>query len=208
MKLFTFIGMLSLASARGFGQGTLEITFDGPPPQPSGTAYGDTSYSESGMLFTPIDPTTGGQFILNGGGTSLFPDDGTPYIQSGGNGLMFGFSDASSFGLASVDLAAYSTVFPDFSVDFVGFLAGGGTITSTFSGTGLNFQTFHFGPEWTGLDSVEVLESPWSLDNLAVAVPEPSEFALAILGSAFFCCRYRRFQRKDLKLRRSENWRF
>jgi len=187
------IGVFCIGLLRSFGQGTVQITFDGPPAQPPGTEYGMTSYSEAGMLFTPIDTVTpGSQFSRCGGGISYFPDNGTPYLQAGGNGLLFSFSDGSVFGLSSVDLADYSTAFSSYDVDFVGHLADGGTITKTISGSGITFQNFQFDSQWTGLTSVEVLDSPWSLDNLAVTVPEPSGFALAALAAAFF---YRRFRR-------------
>ncbi len=189
--LSIFVGIFCLGSVSSFGQGTLQITFDGPPAQPSGTQFGATSYSEAGMLFTPIDTTTpGSQLTRNGGGIAGYPDDGSAYMQEGG-GLLFSFTDGSVFGLKSVDLAGYSTAVPDYSVEFEGFLAGGGTITTTFSGTGINFQTVQFGSQWNGLTSVEVVDSPWSLDNLVVTVPEPSGFALTMLGAAFFCRRFR-----------------
>jgi hypothetical protein len=45
-----------------------------------------------------------------------------------------------------------------------------------------NFQTFYFGPEFSGLTRVEIPSYGWSLDNLYVSVPEPGTFALMILG--------------------------
>ena len=196
-QVLLFMGVFCFGLVGGSGQGVLQITFDGPPTQPSGAQYGATSYSEAGMLFTPIDTTTpGSQLTRNGGGIPGYPDDGSAYVQSGG-GLLFGFDNGALFGLNSVSLAGYSTVAPDFSVDFVGFLANGNIITTTFSGNGIDFQTFQFGSQWTGLASVEVLDSPWSLDNLVVAVPEPKEITLLMIGTAFlYCCRRKRFQEK------------
>jgi hypothetical protein len=127
----------------------------------------------------------GSQLTRNGGGISGYPDNGSAYMQSGG-GLLFGFTDGSLFGLNTVNLAGYSTAVPDFNVEFVGFLPGGGTITTTFSGSGIDFQDFQFGSQWTGLTSVEVLDSPWSLDNLVVAVPEPNGIVLVALGAGVF----------------------
>ena len=46
-----------------------------------------------------------------------------------------------------------------------------------------DFQTFYFGQEFSGLTRVEIPTFGWSLDNLIVAVPEPSTFALLIAGA-------------------------
>src|SRR5437879_4609487 len=99
-------------AANSYGQGTLRITFDGPPVQPRGTAALVTNYYESGVLFTPITPGDPHHaFVRNGGGISGYPDDGTTYLQAGlGSTLMFRFTNGSAFNLVSVDLAEYSTV--------------------------------------------------------------------------------------------------
>lgn len=104
---------------------------------------------------------------------------------------MFSFTDGSLFGLVSVDLAEYSTVVPDaVTAQFIGYYADGGTITTSFTTDGIidgtgplaDFQTFNFGFGWTGLTRVEVPGYGWSLDNLVVAVPEPTSGALLLLG--------------------------
>ena len=48
-----FVAIL-LVSSSVFAQGTLQITFDGPPVIPINTARYVSSYSESGMLVTPM----------------------------------------------------------------------------------------------------------------------------------------------------------
>jgi hypothetical protein len=167
-----------------FGQGTMRITFDGPPPQPPGTQYGLYEYSESGILFTPVGPPNpDNQFTRNGGGILGYPDDGTPYLQAGvGESLMFSFTDGSLFSLRSVDLAGYSDVVPDFTVAFVGYRTDGSTVSTSFSGTGIGFQPFYFGSEFSDLTRVEIPTFGWSLDNLVVSVPEPSGFAFGALA--------------------------
>lgn len=105
---------------------------------------------------------------------------------------MFSFNNGSLFGLVSVDLAEYSTVLPDaVTVQFVGYYADGGTVTTSFTTDGIidgtgplaDFQTFYFDPkDWSGLTRVEIPTWGWSLDNLVVAVPEPSPGALLLLG--------------------------
>ena len=104
---------------------------------------------------------------------------------------MFRFSTGSPFSLMSVDLAEYSTVVPDaVTVHFVGYRVDGSIVTQDFTTDGIidgtgplqDFQTFQFGPEFSGLSRVEIPTFGWSLDNLVV-VPEPSTFALLIAGA-------------------------
>ena len=179
------------------GQGTFTVTFDGPPIQPRGTARLITNYYESGMVFTPIDPSDlGSAFGRRAGGSSLYPENGTTYLQGlQGSTLKFARLDGSVFGLASVDLAEYSTVFAyPATVHFVGYRADGTTVTTDFTTDGIidgtgplaDFQTFYFGPEFSGLARVEIPYPGWSLDNLVVSVPEPGTCALLLFGAGFF----------------------
>ncbi|HEY2082863.1 MAG TPA: hypothetical protein VGI88_08760 [Verrucomicrobiae bacterium] len=151
----------------GFAQGALHITFDEPPTQARGTGYEVTYYYEAGMVFTPETNTPGSQFIRIGGGISGMPEDGTAYLQEG-TGLIFSFTNGLSFSLISVDLAGYSDVVPDLSIDFVGYKSDGSIVTNSFSGSGIDFETYNFGPEFTNLTRVEVFGDSWSLDNLVV----------------------------------------
>jgi hypothetical protein len=97
--------------------------------------------------------------------------------------MVFGFTNGMAFGLTSADLAGYSTVLPDFSVDFVGSLPGGGTVTTNFMGSGIDFRTAYFGPEWSDLTGVQMSSLSSSLDNVTLSVPEPGAGALALLGT-------------------------
>jgi hypothetical protein len=183
-------GLIFVLPTLSLAQGTLIITFDGPPLQPPNSQYGVTSYSESGMLFLPGPSDFDGQFERNNnaGGAPAYPVDGGTYLQTGyGESLEFSFSSGSLFGLAAVDLAAYSTLIPNYTMDFVGYLSNGSTISTSFSGIGINFQTFDFGPEWSsGLTQVEIPNAPWSLDNFVVAVPEPEGGALGSVSAITF----------------------
>lgn len=165
-------------------QGTLQINFDGPPLQPPGSSYGVQSYYESGIYFEPL-PGSDGFTRAWTGRSSAWPDDGTPYVIAGaGDTLAFSFENDSVFGVKSIDLAAFSASFPDFTVDFVGYHPDGSTITTSFSGNGINFQNYNFGSDWSsGLTRVEIPNYGWSLDNLVVAVPEPGAGALFGLGA-------------------------
>jgi hypothetical protein len=101
------------------------------------------------------------------------------------------FINPTQFGLVSVDLAGYSDVSPDFSATFIGYLSGGSTVTTNFSGTGLSFQTFYFGQEFSGLRWAELSSDldAWSLDNLQVGVPEPPSCMLLLGGLSLFAFR-------------------
>ena len=183
-----------------YGQGTLQITFDGPPSQPPGTATFVTNYYESGMLFLGALNTNGplpmfSRFGRNGGGITGRPDDGSAYLDSGPSTLMFSFTNSLVFGLLSVDLAEYSTVFSNepATVPFLGYQQGGGIVTNVFTTDGIidgtgplaDFQTFYF-TNFTDLTRVEIPGPPspsgWSLDNLVVSTPEPATSGLLLAG--------------------------
>ncbi len=130
---------------------------------------------ESGILFSGIN---GNGFTRNGGGVSFYPADGGAYLQALAvppEGLVFRASNDSLFGLVSVDLAEYSTVFPlPLTVQFIGYYMDGSTVTTSFTTDGIidgtgplqDFQTFLFpNKEWSGLKRVEIPTSGWSLDN-------------------------------------------
>ena len=142
------------------------------------------------MSFTPIGLSGFGRVARNP--VPGLPDNGTSYLDAAlGQSLMFRFSTGSPFSLMSVDLAEYSTVVPDaVTVHFVGYRVDGSIVTQDFTTDGIidgtgplqDFQTFQFGPEFSGLSRVEIPTFGWSLDNLVV-VPEPSTFALLIAGA-------------------------
>jgi len=88
------LGALILISSSVFGQGTLQITFDGPPVIPSNAAHTVTSYNESRMLFSPL--LGSGSFGRVGAASgsvyprSGLPDDGSAYLDTLlGESLMF-----------------------------------------------------------------------------------------------------------------------
>jgi hypothetical protein len=123
------------------------------------------------------------------------PDNGTAYLAAPlGSSLLFSFANGSAFNLISVDLAEYSTGFQTpLTVPFIGYSVDGGTVTTNFTTDGIidgsgpltDFETFYFGPEWSGLTHVEILTIAWSLDNLVVAIPEPSSVVLVLSGGVF-----------------------
>lgn len=166
-----------------YGQGTFQVTFDEPTPLPQGTAAYITQYQESSLSFVPILPDGGFGRSRGGSPGYLFPDNGTSYIQAAlAERIAFSHLDGLAFGLTSVDLAGYSAVVPDFSVRFVGYTQAGGTVTTTFTGSGIDFKTFYFGAEFSDLTRVEIPDSPWSLDNLVFSIPEPASGLMLLSG--------------------------
>jgi hypothetical protein len=135
------------------------------------------------MAFSPIAGSDG--FTrANGSVGGLFADNGTDYIQASlGDSLQFAPINGSTFGLSSVQLAGYSSVVPDFAITFTGLHPDGSSVSQTFSGSGLTFQTFSFNSQFTDLTKVEINNPVWSMDNLVIVpAPEPSSLALALFG--------------------------
>src|SRR5205807_4626168 len=84
----------------------------------------------------------------------------------------------------------YSTVVPDATIHFVGYRRDGSTITTDVDRHGIVFQTYNFGPDWSGLTRVEIPTYGWSLDNAVISIPEPSTGALLVIAViAFGSCR-------------------
>lgn len=169
------------------GQGTLSITFDGPPAQTGQSVV--SSYVESGMHF---GSELNGFGRFQSGFLPGFPDDGTAYLQGAGQGgynNLYGyFTDGSTFGVESIDLAAAGGSSTDISAVFSGWRSDGTYLTLNVSGTGIDFRTVNFGPEWSsGLTAFGIANAPsspdgWSVDNLVVMVPEPDTRVLVAAG--------------------------
>jgi hypothetical protein len=175
-------------------QGTIHVTFDGPPDMPPGSSLQWGLYSESGVGTHALS----GYFMRRWSGAPLFPDNGTAYIQpSGGDELFFDYwGSGKRFAAVSVDLALYSASSLDpVTVQFVasGYRRGTDIIATTqFTVSGAVdsqgrplFQTFYFPPEFTGMYYLSVMPTAplWSLDNLVVYIPEPSSAALMCAGA-------------------------
>jgi hypothetical protein len=172
---------LFIANFRCLAQGTLRITFNGNL-RPDTSVY-IPNYYESGVWFEPL-PGSGGFIRGNGIGTTIWPDNGTDYLQAtAGDTLQFYLVNKSVFDLTSVDLAGYSTVLPDFNVDFVGYKADGSTVVENISGSGIDFKTYYFDSRFSDLTRVEMPVSIWSLDNVVFTIPEPSQSKLLIFGA-------------------------
>lgn len=202
--VISLVSMLSLSGEAAIGQGTfgsVRITFD-LPARPPGTGILLQSYYEAGFIFTSIAES--GRFGRIAPGDPRDPDFVTPFLNTGvGESLMFSLTSGGLFDLVSVDLAEYSTVVPEaVLVPFVGYYADGTTVTTSFLTDGIidgpagarDFETFHFGPEFSGLTRVEIPSYGWSLDNVVVVIPEPSTGSLLVLGVAL--AGFRQYKRK------------
>jgi hypothetical protein len=99
------------------------------------------------------------------------------------------------FGMVSVDLAEFSTLYPTpRTVRFVGYRPDGSTVTTDFTTDGIidgsgplpDFQTFYFDSRFSDLVRLEVPTPDWALDNMAFSyvVPEPGTTALVLLAGA------------------------
>jgi len=206
-KIITITGSLVLLLASlgsAFGQGTIHVTFDGPPTMPPGSSSsGWYIYSESGVGFSSLG--SGDGFTRRWSGDPFFPDNGTAYVQAGRSGVSFFdyWGSSKRFDAVSVDLALRggSSLEP-VTVQFAAWGYAFGeliaatefTVTGAVDGQGRPlFQTFNFPPEFRGMYYLSVTNIPsWSLDNLVItAIPEPSVYALLGAG-VFFLWAWRR----------------
>jgi hypothetical protein len=169
------------------GQGTTTVTFEGQPP---GTISGGMAYYlEAGMRFTVLPD--GGLFLV-GPGVPGYPQDGTGYLEApdvfvGGGGLEFSLTPAALFNLVSFDAARCATG-SNPTLEVVGYENNimGPTLTTTnyFTVTSANFQTFYLSSSFQNVYEVEILNAPFSLDNVVISgVPEPSCATLVALAA-------------------------
>src|SRR6185436_12274384 len=156
-----------------------------------------SEYTEGGMRFTGAD-TYWNTFTRMGGGVTLFPENGTAYLQAAfTDSLKFGFADGSVFNAISVDLAEYSTVVSNAAtVYFIGYRHDGSIVTNALTTDGVidgtgpvqDFQTFQFSDQMRNLDRVEIplWNYGWSLDNLVISIPEPSSASFVLACALTF----------------------
>ncbi|MGI8966453.1 MAG: PEP-CTERM sorting domain-containing protein, partial [Limisphaerales bacterium] len=157
-------------------------------------------YVEDGMSFRSYGSGFG--FPRVGGGITNLPENGTAWIGSAANdSVKVTSTSGAAFDLVSVDLAELSTTKyanGPVTVLFAGYYPNGSFITTQFTTDGFilgdgvfpDFQTFYFDSRFTGLQRVEIPHiAGWSLDNLGVAVPEPSSLVLFGLGGLFAAAR-------------------
>jgi len=187
-------------------QGT--ITFDGA------ALFSGLAYTESGMMFQVVLPQGGTpdyMAVMRGiTGPSNVPYNPTPYMIwlrqfNSYDHVSLSVNSGSTFGLTSVQLAdANSPSLSPVPILFVGYMAGGSTVTNTFTtpGNGADhLLDYQFTPGFAdGLVSVDIFAPKWAMDNLAFTIPEPSAGALVLAVVACGFGRARATRRRDKKM--------
>ena len=170
------------------------------------TARADTitfsTFEQAGSSLIHIaDPYFESGYRIQNGGELYFAQQGnTQYAGSAGlherisNGLItLSRADGNAFTLTSIDLSTLHPQGASPAVVFVGTLAGGGTVTQTFTPTTFGFHTFVFSSSFTNLLSVSWHQgsddfNAHQFDNIVVSsVPEPATMFLlggGLLGIA------------------------
>ena len=82
----------------------------------------------------------------------------------------------------AIDLAGYSTAVPGVTAYFIGRRADGSSVSTNLPANAINFQTYYFGPRWSGLSRVDVPGFDL-LDNVFLSILEPSAGALICAGA-------------------------
>jgi len=188
MKVITLLLAAVCLSRSSLGQGTVQVTFDGQPVVAPGTSRLVTNYYEAGIFFRPVPGSR--NFGRMGPPTDPgWPNDGSAFVLAPlGASLMFSFTNGSTFNLISVDLAGYSAVVPDVTIQFVGYRADGSTVTTSVDRHDITFETFFFDEEFTNLTRVEIPNPGWSLDNLVVEplpiIPPPPVLSIEQVWSS------------------------
>jgi hypothetical protein len=176
--------LLSLAGDC-LGQGTVTIGFQGAAPGEI-TMAGANPYTDpaSGMQFGSLTPQS---LLLDGGGIAGYPDNGTCYLEVGGD-MRFGpntFPPIGSlvpFTLLSFDAA--ELISGPQTLTVVGYHPMAGTVTNYFTVSSQTFETFYLGSSFTNVFQVDVLCPAWSLDDVVISgIPEPSCGALVVLAT-------------------------
>jgi hypothetical protein len=179
------------------GQGTTNhITFDGPPDIPGRVSL-VRQYEEANIsLVAVLDAQGYGGFErVDRWRTAYRVYNGTAYVRTfGASPVAITSVSGQPYALLAVDLAEVDPTLPHPArVEFVGYRADGSTVRATFNTDGIggvpgvsDFQTFHFGPEFSGLTRVLLPGAEAALDNLYVSIiPEPASstlFGLGMLG--------------------------
>jgi hypothetical protein len=180
------------------GQGKTAISFDGPPIIAPGAAIQFWEYYEAGVWVRPLGVVGPGNGFGRRGSSppAGWPDNGTAYVIFHARGMVVSRTDNSIFGLQSVDLAEFSTLYAyPTTVRFVGYRQDGTTVTTDFITDGIigtggpDFQTFYFPAEFSGLSRVEIPYAGWCLDSLIISVPEPGFPGFLLLAATVLSAR-------------------
>ena len=189
MGKFTKIAAI-LAVATAAPASAQVLDFNSPPAE-FGNPIIDSGYqfTFSAQGWGKFGPGDGACCDVNDNGTrSLFASGGAPanftMTKVGGG----------TFSVSALDASVYYTGAPANTIDLIGSLFGGGTTTHTIN-TSTTWATFLLPSSFTNLTSLQfrsgtsggfLSDSGLAIDNINLgpsgAIPEPSSWALMILG--------------------------
>ena len=166
-----------------------QVVMDFQDLESSGTGFVDHGYvytDPTGAWMVSHPNSEPFQFTTAQTGNTSFYQGSTMLFNNTVNGVItFERVDGASFDLASIDLAALFVGGGAPTVNFVGNLAGGGTVNASYTvQNSRGIETFSFaGLGFNNLSSVVWVQenSLHQFDNIAV-VPVPAPAGLALLG--------------------------
>jgi len=142
-----------------------------------------TSISEDGFTISQ-DPNDAFPFAVFGQQENRYPGSAAPFNNTVDGLIRLEQDNGNAFDLISVDFAPLNSATP-VTINFTGFLPGGGTVTDSFthSGSAIALETHTFGNDFDNVTAVEWTQaSPFhQFDNVTI-VPAPGAMALLGLG--------------------------